>query len=186
MLHRGDREMSCRQGDRPGYLSSEQVWCAKITFKCNKSFQSCCPRPVGRPWLCDLWLRHCSEAEQQVCEGSWQESKNCSKAGNAGKCSHIVSHPSIHPHVSLSFLNVCAFRWRTMWSKLRSWSSALRTSPASVYWKDSKSRCVPRMCEWLGNISRHAACRSIWWWWIVCWRSLGGQRLALLLETGLS
>ena len=24
--------MSCRQGDRPGYLSPEQVWCAEITF----------------------------------------------------------------------------------------------------------------------------------------------------------
>ena len=95
MLHRGDREMSCRQGDRPGYLSSEQVWCAKITFKCNNSFQSCCPRSVGRPWLCDLWLRHCSEAEQQVCEGSWQESKNCPKAGDAGKC-------SLSPNISLS------------------------------------------------------------------------------------
>ena len=34
-----------------------------------------------------------------------------------------------------------------MWSKLRSWSSALRTSPVSVFWKDSKSRRVPRMCE---------------------------------------
>ena len=40
--------------------------------------------------------------------------------------------------------------------------------------------------QWLGNISGHTACRSIWWWWIVCWRSLGGQRLALLLETGLN
>ena len=41
-------------------------------------------------------------------------------------------------------------------------------------------------CVWLGNISWYAACRSIWWWWIVFWRSLVGQRLALLLETGLS
>ena len=141
MLHGGDREMSRRQGDRPGYLSSEQVWCAEITFtfedekqfKCNKTSQSCCPRPVGRPWLCDLGLRHCCEAEQQVCEGSWQESENCSKAGNAGKCSQFDP--------IFLFLNVCSFRWRTMWSKLRSWSSALRTSPVSVYWKDSKSRC---------------------------------------------
>ena len=49
-----------------------------------------------------------------------------------------------------------------------------------------QKQVLPRVCEILSKISGHSSFRSIWWWWIVCWRSLGGQRLALLLETGLS
>ena len=40
MLHRGDRKVSCRQGNRPGYIPPEQVgWAGlHVLFQSNKSY----------------------------------------------------------------------------------------------------------------------------------------------------
>ena len=40
MLHRGDRKVSCRQGNRPGYIPPEQVGWARLRvhFQPNKSY----------------------------------------------------------------------------------------------------------------------------------------------------
>ena len=50
MLHGGDRKVSCRQGNRPGYIPPEQVGCAGLHFQPNKT----CHRAAAHDQLDDL------------------------------------------------------------------------------------------------------------------------------------